>query len=144
LISGTVSATFRSAGNDTITGTDTAVSTITGTSAPPVVVTGLTTTTHFGVSVAGTPAAGTPFSFTVTAEDQFNNPTGAAYTGTVHFSSSSSSASLPADSTLTNGTGTFSATYTSSGTLVASDTNLTGITGSTFINLGGVPPQTGA
>ena len=50
-----------------------------------------------------------PFNVTVTALDQFNN-TSTDYTGTVHFTSTSSGngTHLPTDSTLTNGTGIFS------------------------------------
>ena len=51
---------------------------------------------------------GTPFNFTVTALDPFNN-TATGYGGTVHFTSSDGAAALPANSTLTNGTGTFTA-----------------------------------
>jgi hypothetical protein len=60
--------------------------------------------------------AGTPFSFTITAEDKFGNvETG--YTGTVHFSAlaNDSQAVLPADYTFTaadGGTHTFTATLT--------------------------------
>src|SRR5262249_50817393 len=60
--------------------------------------------------------AGTPFSFTITAEDKFGNvETG--YTGTVHFSAlaNDTQAALPADYTFTTadgGTHTFTATLT--------------------------------
>ena len=65
--------------------------------------------THFSVSAPASATAGSAFSFTVTALDQFNNTT-TGYAGTVHFTSSDGSAVLPANSTLTNGAGTFSAT----------------------------------
>ena len=58
--------------------------------------------------------AGTGFSFTVTAQDQFNN-TATGYTGTAHFSSSDGQAVLPANSTLTSGTGSFLATLKTAG-----------------------------
>ncbi len=70
---------------------------------------------HFGVT--GTPstiAAGTPFSFTVTALDVFGNRA-VGFAGTVHFTSTDGNATLPVDSTLTNGIGTFSATLTTAG-----------------------------
>jgi hypothetical protein len=51
--------------------------------------------------------AGTPFDVTVRAVDVFGQ-TAIGYTGTVTFTSSDDQAVLPADSTLTNGTGTFS------------------------------------
>src|SRR6202011_5630885 len=67
---------------------------------------------------------GQPFSVTVTAEDASGRPVG-TYSGTVHFSSSDTSAGvvLPADSTLTNGQGTFSVTLIGTGpqTLTVSD-----------------------
>src|SRR5260370_5845856 len=71
-----------------------------------------------------TPTAGTPFSFTVTAEDPFGSAM-TTYAGVVHFAGSDTSTSvvLPADSTLTNGQGTFSATLIKAGsqTIAASD-----------------------
>src|SRR5215467_3936233 len=53
------------------------------------------------------------------------------YSGTVHFASSDGSAILPANSTLTNGARTFSATLNTSGnqTLTATDTVTPSITG---------------
>ena len=72
---------------------------------------------------------GTSFNFTVKALDQFNNaPT--SYSGTVHFSSSDATATLPGDSTLSGGTGTFSATLRALGnqTITATDSKA-GITG---------------
>jgi hypothetical protein len=58
-------------------------------------------------------------------------PTGVGYTGTVHFTSSDSSASLPADATLTNGTGTFAVTLHGAGvaTISVNDTALNGVLG---------------
>jgi hypothetical protein len=68
--------------------------------------------------------------FTVTALDPFNN-TATGYAGTVHFTSSDGQASLPADATLTNGVGTFSATLKTAGsqTITATDTGTSSITG---------------
>src|SRR5205823_5506349 len=78
--------------------------------------------THFTVSAPSSATAGSAFSFTVTGLDQFNN-TATGYTGTVHFTSSDGQASLPADTTLTNGVGGFSATLRTAGnqTLTATD-----------------------
>ena len=58
----------------------------------------------------------------MTAQDPYAN-TATSYAGTVHFSSSDPSATLPANSTLTNGRRSFSATLTRAGsqTLTASD-----------------------
>lgn len=69
----------------------------------------------FLVSVPDEVVQGIPFNFTVTAKDaQGNTVTG--YGGTVQFYSSDYDAVLPADTTLTNGTGTFSATLNTLGT----------------------------
>src|SRR5207253_780929 len=86
--------------------------------------------THFTVSAGASQTAGSPFNFTVTALDQCNH-TATGYTGTVHFTSSDGAAMLPADSALTNGTGTFSATLLTSGnqTITATDNVTSSITG---------------
>src|SRR5439155_14306128 len=66
-------------------------------------------------SGSGSVSAGTSFSFTVTALDPYGN-TASGYAGTVHFSTSDPSPpSMPADSTLNNGQGTFSATLKTAG-----------------------------
>src|SRR5262249_823252 len=85
------------------------------------------------VAVFGFPsaaAAGASGSFTVVARDAFGNVV-TGYSGTVHFSSSDAQAILPANATLTNGVGTFTATFKTAGTqtLVATDTVTTSITG---------------
>jgi hypothetical protein len=73
---------------------------------------------------AATATAGAPFSFTVTAEDPFGSVI-TTYAGVVHFASSDTSTgvTLPPDSTLTNGQGTFTATMIRAGsqTITASD-----------------------
>src|SRR5207247_678776 len=86
--------------------------------------------THFTVSAPASAVASAAFSFTVTALDQFNN-TATGYTGTVHFTSSDGAATLPANSTLANGTGSFNATLRTAGnrTLTATDTVSSTITG---------------
>src|SRR5262249_56145070 len=73
------------------------------------------TGTHFAVSAPAAAPGGTAFSFTVTAQDAFNT-TVPGYSGTVHFTSSDGAATLPANATLTNGVGTFSATLDTDGT----------------------------
>src|SRR5262249_53397093 len=65
--------------------------------------------THFSVSAPASATAGSGFSFTVTALDQFNN-TATGYAGTAHFTSSDGLAVLPGDATLANGLRTLSAT----------------------------------
>src|SRR5208283_908960 len=109
---GTFSATLDTAGNQTLTATDTTDGSITGTSGAVAV--SAAAATHFAVSAPASATAGTSFSFTVTALDQFDN-TADGYTDTVHFTSSDGAAVLPADSTLTNGFGTFSATLDTAG-----------------------------
>jgi len=101
---------------------------ITGTSSTIAVSVGLAT--HFSVSAPASATAVSAFAFTVTALDQFNN-TATSYAGTVHFTSTDVGAVLPANSTLTNGTGTFSATLNTGGnqTITATDTVTSSITG---------------
>jgi hypothetical protein len=62
-----------------------------------------------------TTQAGTAQNFTVTAKDAYGN-TVTNYGGIVSFTSDDPNAGLPADSTLTNGVGTFSATLVTAGT----------------------------
>jgi hypothetical protein len=128
---GTFSATLKTAGNQTITATDTVTSSTTGTSNNIAV--SAASATHFTVSAPGTTMAGTAFSFTVTALDQFNN-TVTNYTGTVHFTGSDGAATLPADTSLTNGVGTFSATLRTTGnqTITGTDTLTSSITGTSI------------
>ena len=100
--------------------------------------------THFSVTAPGTAAAGTAFSVTVTALDALNAVV-TGYTGTVHFTSSDGAAVLPANSTLTNGVGTFSATLKTTGaqTITATDTVTATITGSSgTITVGTATPIT--
>src|SRR5205807_2600834 len=125
---GTFSATLRTSGNQIITATDTATSSITGTSNSIAVSAG--PATHFAVSTPANATAGSAFNFTVTAQDAFNN-TATGYAGTVHFTSTDGAAVLPANSTLSSGTGTFSATLATGGsqTITATDTVTSSITG---------------
>src|SRR5439155_13824957 len=118
----------KTAGNQTLTATDTVTSSITGTS--NTISVAAAAATHFSVSAPASATAGSAFSFTVTALDQFNN-TSTGYGGMVHFTSSDGQAVLPSNSTLTNGTGTFSATLKTAGsqTLTATDTVTSSITG---------------
>ena len=122
------SATLVTTGNQTITATDTVTSSITGTSGSITV--GAGGATHFSVSAPASATAGGAFTFVVTALDQFGN-TATGYTGTVQFSSTDGQAILPGNSTLTSGTGTFSATLKTAGskTITATDTVTSSITG---------------
>jgi hypothetical protein len=125
---GTFSATLTTAGSQTITSTDTVNSSITGTS--NAISVSSAAATHFAVSAPSSVTEGGAFNFTVTAQDQFNN-TATGYGGTVHYTSSDTTAFLPVNSTLTNGTGTFSAALNeeSSQTITATDTVMSGVTG---------------
>jgi fibronectin type 3 domain-containing protein len=121
--------TLGKAGNQTVTAQDTATSYIKGTATVKVnpAVTSLLAVQGFPPSTT----AGVPGTFTVTAMDAFGN-VATGYTGTVHFTSTDPQAVLPADATLTNGTGTFSATLKTAGSqsLTATDTVNNTITGS--------------
>jgi probable HAF family extracellular repeat protein len=125
---GSFSVTLKTVGNQTITATDTVTASITGTSSAITV--GTAIPTHFSVKAPGGASPGSAFNFTVSALDAANNvaPT---YSGTIHFTSTDAMASLPANSTLTNGTGSFSATLNTLGsqTITATDTVTMSITG---------------
>lgn len=100
------------------------------------------------LAITGLPAtavAGASTSFTATAKDAGGN-TAIAYTGTVHFTSSDSLATLPGDYTFTggdNGAHGFSVTFRSTGSqsITATDTVSAGITGSASVT---VTPPTNA
>ncbi|WP_263357026.1 beta strand repeat-containing protein [Acidicapsa ligni] len=79
--------------------------------------------THLEVSAPATATVGTPVSFTVQALDASNAPV-TNYSTTLHFTSNDTAATLPADSPLTNGTGTYTATLRTTGsqTITATDT----------------------
>jgi hypothetical protein len=114
-------ATLNTAGAQSLTATDTVTSTLTGTQSGIVVNPGATTS--FVVAAYPSPTtAGAAHSFTVTAKDASGN-VATGYAGSVHFTSSDGAAVLPADASLTNGTGTFSATLKTAGTqsLTATD-----------------------
>ena len=73
---------------------------------------------HALSSVTGVPSnttAGSNFTFTVTALDALNN-TAVGYTGGIHFTSNDPLASLPANTTLTGGSHSFSAAFQTAGT----------------------------
>jgi hypothetical protein len=139
---GTFSVTLNNLGTQTIAASDSMNGSITGIS-PSITVTP-PPATHFALSTPPSSSAGAAFNFTVTALDRFGN-TAVGYSGTVHFSSSDSGASLPADSTLTNGVGTFNATLTVAGnqTITASDTVSSTISGTCpVISVGpGIPER---
>jgi hypothetical protein len=126
--------TLFTAGKQTVTVADTvyAASNITAS----VTVTAATAT-HLRITAPAIRAAGSPFAFTVTALDASNNIV-PAYTGTVHFTSSDSQGTLPADYTFTTsngGTVTLAAQFVTAGTqtLTATDTSTASVTGKASI-----------
>jgi len=90
--------TLRTVGTQSVRATDTVKATITGVQSGIVVTPGTAKT--FVVSTAATFAAGATHSVTVTAKDAYGN-TVTGYVGTIHFTSSDSAATLPADYTFT-------------------------------------------
>jgi hypothetical protein len=131
----TFAAYLVTAGIQSITATDTVTGSIIGTQTGIEVDPG--PARSFMVTASPrTITAGDNVTITVTARDAFGN-VATGYGGTVHFTSSDHQASLPADSTLTNGTGTFSATLYTAGnqTITATDTANPSITGSAAIRV---------
>ncbi len=120
--------TLKTAGSQTVTATDTANSGISGTTATITVAPA--TTTHLLVTAPTSSVAGLSFVVAVTAKDAFQN-TVTTYGGTVHLTSTDTSASLSANAKLTNGVGNFSATLRTLGsrTVKATDTVTSSITG---------------
>ena len=97
--------------------------------------------THFSVTTSSSGTAGTALSVTVIALDA-NGNTVPSYAGTIHFTSSDGSAVLPANATLTNGTGSFSVTLKTVGsqTITATDTTTSSITGTATVNVTAAAP----
>jgi hypothetical protein len=125
---GTFSATLKTSGIQTITATDTASSSIASTSSPTTV--SAAATSQFSITAPASANTGKAFNFSVAAKDPFSN-TVSTYSGTLHFTSSDAKATLPGNATLTNGTGTFSATLNTAPnqTISATDTVMVSITG---------------
>jgi hypothetical protein len=125
---GTFSATLKTSGGQTITATDTVTGSITGTSNSINVSAGAAS--QFSVAAPASATAGMALNFRVNALDAWNN-VATDYSGTVHFTSTDGQAVLPANSTLTNGTGTFSVTLMTAGsqTITATDSVTATITG---------------
>lgn len=106
--------------------------------------------THFTIDAPPDVIQFVPFTFTVTARDQFGK-VALGYAGTVHFTSTDTGkgTQLPNDSTLTHGTGTFDAILTTTDyqTITATDTANPSITGTSpqilvFKNQGSPTPTT--
>ncbi|MBR0346490.1 MAG: Ig-like domain repeat protein, partial [Rudaea sp.] len=125
---GSFTATLVTAGTQTITAADSASPSTTGTSGAINVT--AAAATHFSVKAPLTATVGSSISFSVTAFDAFNN-IATGYTGSAHFSSSDGTATLPANSGLTNGVGSFPATLRTAGTqtITVTDSATPGVTG---------------
>ena len=138
---GTFSATLITAGNETLTATDSVSASLKGTSGP-ITVTPLGFTHFAVVGVPQPTTSGTSFNFTVEALDPFNN-VATSYNSTVHFSSSDTKAALPASGPLVSGEGIFTATLKTAGsqTLTVSGT---GNANGTFVQAPGSPINVGA
>ncbi|MBZ5621857.1 MAG: DUF11 domain-containing protein [Acidobacteriia bacterium] len=138
---GTFPATLKTVGSRTITAADTVNPSLTTTSGAIAVTAGAAT--HLTVAAPSSAIPGTAINFTVTALDAFNN-TATGYTGAVHFTSTDGAATLPVDSGLTNGTGTFPATLATIGsrTITATDTvtgTITGTSNSISVSVATLP-----
>jgi hypothetical protein len=132
---------LKTAGNQTITATDTNTSSITGQATVKVVA---AAATHFKVSAPTSAKAGTAFTITVTALDAYGNKA-TSYQGTVHFSSGDGSASLPSDYTFLpgdKGKHTFSVTLNTTGgqMITVTDTVNGSITGKAKITVNAAAP----
>ena len=125
---GTFQVTLKTVGGQTITATDTVAGSITGTSTSINVI--AMGATHFSIAAPTTATAGTAINLSVSALDASNNVV-ANYSGTAHFTSTDAQATLPANSTLTNGIGAFAATMKTVGnqTITATDAATASITG---------------
>ncbi len=119
---GNFSATLQTSGTQTLSAADATNSKIVGNALVTVAAAGAT---RFAVSAPSTATAGNALVFSVTALDPFGN-TAVGYIGTAHFSSSDSKASLPADSTLTAGTGIFAAVLATVGNQSLTATDIAG------------------
>jgi hypothetical protein len=125
----TFSATFKTAGGQGLQTADTVTAMLAG-SAPITVNAG--PATQLSVNTASAATVSMPFNVAVNALDAYMNAA-TNYAGTVHFSSSDTQATLPANSTLTNGLGDFSVTLKTVGsqTVTATDTVTASLKGST-------------
>ncbi|MGA7204381.1 MAG: cohesin domain-containing protein, partial [Specibacter sp.] len=134
---GTFNVTLKTAGNQTVTATDTASSPVTGTS--NTIAVAAAAATHFSVAAPALGFSGAAFNVTLTALDAFEN-TAVSYTGTAHFTSSDGAALLPADYAFVGGdqgVRVFSVTLVTAGnqTLSATDTLTGSITGSAVVHV---------
>ncbi len=127
--------TFETAGTQSITATDTTTAGITGTQSG-IVVNPAAAATFAVTAMPTTVTAGDTITLTVTAMDAYGN-VATGYGGTVHFTSSDPQAALPSDTTLANGTGTFTAMLFTAGsqTITATDSVNSSVTGSATVTV---------
>jgi putative Ig domain-containing protein len=118
---GSFSVTFKTAGAQNLSATDTVTASLKGASSINV---NPGPATQLSVTATSAATAMLPFNVALNVVDAYGN-VATNYTGTVHFTSSDTQAALPADSTLANGTGSFSATLKTIGsqTITATDTS---------------------
>jgi FKBP-type peptidyl-prolyl cis-trans isomerase 2 len=125
---------LRTAGPQDVTATDASDPSITGSATVLVHAAALD---HFQVDAPGCAVAGVPFHFVLTAEDAYGNPI-TDYTGTAHFSSGDTQATLPHDFTFTTsdrGQHTFAATLRTAGPqdITVNDAEDTDVTGTATV-----------
>ena len=128
--------TFKTAGSQSITGTDTVIGTVAGTQ-DPIVVSPAAASTFLVSGFPSNSQVGSVHSITVEAKDLYGNPS-FGYVGTVHFSSNDVQAFLPPDYTfLSNENGIHffsnSVAFNSIGAnqfITVTDTTISSITGS--------------
>ncbi len=132
----TFTVKFRTSGSQTLSVQDTASASLAATKAVTVL------PASFSLSAAGEPAPGVPFTITVIAKDVLGN-VASNYTGTVAFTSSDTTATLPANYTFTSsdsGSHTFSNAFTlrrsGSQTITVSDTTIPSVTGTMTFSVG--------
>jgi hypothetical protein len=104
-------ATVNTAGSQTITVRDT---TITGFTGSTTVSAATNVARALRISIQGNAATGAPATLVVDAVDALNGLV-PSYSGTVRFTSTDAGAVLPPNTVLTNGTGTFTATFNTVG-----------------------------
>ena len=124
---GSFAGTFKTAGSQTFTATDTVSSTIHGTSNNVTV--SAAAVAALVVDVSGPVPVGAATVMHVNPRDQYGNSV-SGYTGTLHFTSTDAAAALPADATFTNGFYN-NVTFNTAGsqTVTATDTSTSSITG---------------
>jgi hypothetical protein len=134
----TFSATLKTAGTQSITATDTTTASLSGTDGGITVKPG--TASRLILSAPSSVTAGVAFSLTVTVQDAYGNVV-TGYTGTIHFSSTDRTATLPANYTFTttnNGMHTFTGLVLrkrGNQTITITDTLHSSITGSVIENV---------